>query len=253
MAVLSLPWHSLLLSLPRRGRPGFEDLSRRPVCAAPGLLRGQLLPRGQGRPRDTHPDPIVSMGDPGRPPCGVGDKEEWPRPALPRPVSMLLPHRPGPQGHGAHSSDPRTCYARSREQQAAEAGQGAGSEGWDHSEVSRGPGTRLSAPFLPTILVSAWLPQPLLLPRRAPGHRVLHSQVAPSAQRPAKPSPTHSLHSGFDCVAYPLWSPKSGGQEPRAALESAKDPRLPTGDLELASDTSRGHRAIPSGLAGECR
>ncbi|XP_045873697.1 MORN repeat-containing protein 1 isoform X2 [Meles meles] len=56
---------------------------------------------------------------------------------------------------------------------------------------------------------------------------------------------------GFDCVAYPLWSPKSGGQEPRAALESAKDPRLPTGDLELASDTSRGHRAIPSGLAGE--
>ncbi|XP_044919505.1 MORN repeat-containing protein 1 isoform X6 [Mustela putorius furo] len=58
---------------------------------------------------------------------------------------------------------------------------------------------------------------------------------------------------GFDCVAYPLWSPKSGGQEPRAALESTRDPRLPTGGLELAlaSDTARGQRAIPSGLAGE--
>ncbi|XP_047580280.1 MORN repeat-containing protein 1 isoform X5 [Lutra lutra] len=57
---------------------------------------------------------------------------------------------------------------------------------------------------------------------------------------------------GFDCMAYPLWSPKSGGQEPRAALESTRDPQLPTRDLKLAlaSDTSHGQRAIPSGPAG---
>ncbi|KAF3820408.1 hypothetical protein GH733_015917 [Mirounga leonina] len=54
---------------------------------------------------------------------------------------------------------------------------------------------------------------------------------------------------GFDCIAYPLWSPKSGGLEPRAALESAGDPPLLTGDLP--SDTSRGQRDMPSGLPGE--
>ncbi|XP_030883018.1 MORN repeat-containing protein 1 [Leptonychotes weddellii] len=57
---------------------------------------------------------------------------------------------------------------------------------------------------------------------------------------------------GFDCIAYPLRSPKSGGLEPRAALESAGDPPLLTGDLEpaLPSDTSRGQRDMPSGLPG---
>ncbi|XP_073759581.1 MORN repeat-containing protein 1 isoform X1 [Callorhinus ursinus] len=58
---------------------------------------------------------------------------------------------------------------------------------------------------------------------------------------------------GFDCIAYPLWSPKSGGLEPRAALESARDPPLLTGDLEpaLPSDTSWGQRDMLSGLPGE--
>uniref|UniRef100_A0A8C8XG06 MORN repeat containing 1 n=1 Tax=Panthera leo TaxID=9689 RepID=A0A8C8XG06_PANLE len=52
---------------------------------------------------------------------------------------------------------------------------------------------------------------------------------------------------GFECIAYPLWSPKSGALEPRAALESARgDPLLPRGDRE-PSDTSRGQRDIPSG------
>uniref|UniRef100_A0A8C9IYH2 MORN repeat containing 1 n=2 Tax=Panthera tigris TaxID=9694 RepID=A0A8C9IYH2_PANTA len=55
---------------------------------------------------------------------------------------------------------------------------------------------------------------------------------------------------GFECIAYPLWSPKSGALEPRAALESARgDPLLPRGDREpaAASDTSRGQRDIPGG------
>ncbi|XP_057161499.1 MORN repeat-containing protein 1 isoform X2 [Ursus arctos] len=55
---------------------------------------------------------------------------------------------------------------------------------------------------------------------------------------------------GFDCIAYPLWSPRSGDLEPRAALESARDPLFHMGDLEtaLASDASRGQRDVPSGL-----
>ncbi|XP_027454540.2 MORN repeat-containing protein 1 isoform X5 [Zalophus californianus] len=58
---------------------------------------------------------------------------------------------------------------------------------------------------------------------------------------------------GFDCIAYPLWSPKSGGLEPRAALESARDPPLLTGDPgpALPSDTSWGQRDMLSGLPGE--
>ncbi|XP_045659430.1 MORN repeat-containing protein 1 isoform X7 [Ursus americanus] len=58
---------------------------------------------------------------------------------------------------------------------------------------------------------------------------------------------------GFDCIAYPLWSPRSGDLEPRAALESARDPLFHMGDLEtaLASDASRGQRDVPSGLPGE--
>uniref|UniRef100_A0A7N5JZ72 MORN repeat containing 1 n=1 Tax=Ailuropoda melanoleuca TaxID=9646 RepID=A0A7N5JZ72_AILME len=58
---------------------------------------------------------------------------------------------------------------------------------------------------------------------------------------------------GFDCIAYPLWSPRSGDLEPRAALESAGDQLFHMGDLEtaLASDTSRGQRDVPSGLPGE--
>ncbi|XP_049474208.1 MORN repeat-containing protein 1 isoform X4 [Panthera uncia] len=58
---------------------------------------------------------------------------------------------------------------------------------------------------------------------------------------------------GFECIAYPLWSPKSGALEPRAALESARgDPLLPRGDREpaAASDTSRGQRDIPGGPPG---
>nr|XP_060481683.1 MORN repeat-containing protein 1 [Panthera onca] len=61
---------------------------------------------------------------------------------------------------------------------------------------------------------------------------------------------------GFECIAYPLWSPKSGALEPRAALESARgDPLLPRGDREpaAASDTSRGQRDIPGGPPGEAR
>ncbi|XP_019316683.2 MORN repeat-containing protein 1 isoform X6 [Panthera pardus] len=61
---------------------------------------------------------------------------------------------------------------------------------------------------------------------------------------------------GFECIAYPLWSPKSGALEPRAALESARgDPLLPRGDREpaAASDTSRGQRDIPGGPPGVCR
>uniref|UniRef100_A0ABI7Z2M9 MORN repeat containing 1 n=1 Tax=Felis catus TaxID=9685 RepID=A0ABI7Z2M9_FELCA len=61
---------------------------------------------------------------------------------------------------------------------------------------------------------------------------------------------------GFECIAYPLWSPKSGALEPRAALESARgDPLLPGGDREpaAASDTSRGQRDIPGGPPGEAR
>ncbi|XP_077747676.1 MORN repeat-containing protein 1 isoform X1 [Canis aureus] len=58
---------------------------------------------------------------------------------------------------------------------------------------------------------------------------------------------------GFECIAYPLWSPKSGGLEPRAALESAGDLLPPKGELEpaLASNTFRGQRDIPGGLPGE--
>ncbi|XP_039104225.1 MORN repeat-containing protein 1 isoform X2 [Hyaena hyaena] len=59
---------------------------------------------------------------------------------------------------------------------------------------------------------------------------------------------------GFECIAYPLWSPKPGGLEHRAALESAGgDPPLPRGGLEpaLASDTSRGQRDVPGGPPGE--
>ncbi|XP_053061632.1 MORN repeat-containing protein 1 isoform X5 [Acinonyx jubatus] len=61
---------------------------------------------------------------------------------------------------------------------------------------------------------------------------------------------------GFECIAYPLWSPKSGALEPRAALESARgDPLLPRGDREpaAASDTSQGQRDIPGGPPGVCR
>ncbi|XP_041626541.1 MORN repeat-containing protein 1 isoform X6 [Vulpes lagopus] len=59
--------------------------------------------------------------------------------------------------------------------------------------------------------------------------------------------------SGFECIAYPLWSPKSGGLEPRAALESAGDLLPPKGELEpaLASNTFRGQRDIPGGVPGE--
>ncbi|XP_041626540.1 MORN repeat-containing protein 1 isoform X5 [Vulpes lagopus] len=58
---------------------------------------------------------------------------------------------------------------------------------------------------------------------------------------------------GFECIAYPLWSPKSGGLEPRAALESAGDLLPPKGELEpaLASNTFRGQRDIPGGVPGE--
>ncbi|XP_045659426.1 MORN repeat-containing protein 1 isoform X3 [Ursus americanus] len=47
--------------------------------------------------------------------------------------------------------------------------------------------------------------------------------------------------------------PRSGDLEPRAALESARDPLFHMGDLEtaLASDASRGQRDVPSGLPGE--
>lgn len=108
--------------------------------------------------------------------------------------------------------------------------------------------------LLPAILVSGRLSQPLPLPGKALRPPCPpDSQVSPSTWCPAKPSPTHSLRSGFDCIAYPLWSPRSGDLEPRAALESAGDQLFHMGDLEtaLASDTSRGQRDVPSGLPGE--
>lgn len=252
------------LSFPRRGRPGFEDLSRRQACAAPGLLRGQLLQSGQGQPRGTHPDPVVSMGDPGHHPCGVGDKQEWPTAALHRPISTALARRLGPRGHWAHGSGHQTRYSRSGGE-AAKAPSGVGARQragvgglglqrafmWSRSKTLSPP---LPPSLLPAILVSGLLPQPLLLPGKALRPPCPpDSQVSPSAWCPAKPSPTHSLRSGFDCIAYPLWSPRSGDLEPRAALESARDPLFHMGDLEtaLASDASRGQRDVPSGLPGE--
>ncbi|XP_070367402.1 MORN repeat-containing protein 1 isoform X3 [Equus asinus] len=56
---------------------------------------------------------------------------------------------------------------------------------------------------------------------------------------------------GFDCITYPLSSPKSGGLEPRAALESSRaNSPLHEGDLELAlaSDALCGQEDPPGGL-----
>ncbi|XP_070110963.1 MORN repeat-containing protein 1 isoform X15 [Equus przewalskii] len=58
---------------------------------------------------------------------------------------------------------------------------------------------------------------------------------------------------GFDCITYPLSSPKSGGLEPRAALESSRaNSPLHEGDLEpaLASDALCGQEDPPGGLPG---
>lgn len=64
----------------------------------------------------------------------------------------------------------------------------------------------------------------------------------------------YSLHSGFECIAYPLSCPTSGGLEPRAAPESAgtKSP-LPRTDLEglVAAGALRDQDDNPSNLPGE--
>lgn len=63
-----------------------------------------------------------------------------------------------------------------------------------------------------------------------------------------------SLHSGFECIAYPLSCSTSGGLEPRAAPKSAstKSP-LPRADLEglVASGALRDQDDNPGGLPGE--
>lgn len=44
------------------------DLRGYPIHAAPSLLGGQLFQSGRWSQRDTHPDPVVSKGDPARHP-----------------------------------------------------------------------------------------------------------------------------------------------------------------------------------------
>ena len=66
---MPLPPHSPQQPLSRSGRwgrPGVGDLRRRPARAAPDLLGGQLLQSGRRPQADTHPDPVVSKGGPGR-------------------------------------------------------------------------------------------------------------------------------------------------------------------------------------------
>lgn len=122
----------------------------------------------------------MSMGDPGHHPCGLGDKEGWPRTALPRPVSTSLPHQPGTRGHWAPISEHQTRYAWSSGEEAkAPSGSGgrAGSRGWEdwgRSRVHMVPeqdSLPLLPSLLPALLVSEGLPQLLLLPRRAPTAR----------------------------------------------------------------------------------
>lgn len=68
------------------------------------------------------------------------------------------------------------------------------------------------------------------------------------------PSPACPLHSGFECITYPLLGPTSGSPEPRAAPDSADtDSPPPKGDREVApaSDTLCGQGDAASDLPGE--
>ncbi|XP_027964055.1 MORN repeat-containing protein 1 [Eumetopias jubatus] len=66
---------------------------------------------------------------------------------------------------------------------------------------------------------------------------------------------------GFDCIAYPLWSPKSGGLEPRAALESPEaNPPRPRGNMPLglsvlhfSGETSSSSRGCEPHCPEDCR
>lgn len=108
--------------------------------------------------------------------------------------------------------------------------------------TEQGPGRRAPLPLLTSV------PQgPLSPPWNGSGHRL---------PQPVELSPALcSLHSGFECIAYPLLSPTPGGPKPRAAPESAStDSPFPKGDLEvtMASGALRDQEDTPSGLPGEC-
>lgn len=103
---------------------------------------------------------------------------------------------------------------------------------------------------------------PSLPPSHHPGLRGAASTLSPPwkglghcvPQHGVEPSPACSLHSGFECITYPLLGPTSGSPEPRAAPESADtDSPLPKRDQEaaLASDTLRGQGDTSSDLPGE--
>lgn len=179
------------LSFPRRGWPGFEDLSWRQVRAAPGLLGGQLLQSGQRPPGHTHPDPVVSVGGP-RCPWGGG----------------------GPRGH---SSDLQTRHALSSGTEAkaptdsgGQAG-GPGEVGWAAAQLQVAPDKTL-APTIPCF-PPPWSQSGRLVPSSLEGplgHCVPHTQVSLSAWCPAKPSPTLPFAVGLNALLILCGAPSLG-------------------------------------------
>lgn len=94
-------------------------------------------------------------------------------------------------------------------------------------------------------------PPPWSPPGEGLGHRVPRHCVP---RHRAEPSPACPLHSGFECITYPLLGPTSGRPEPRAAPAAAdSDSPLPTGDQEaaLASDALCGQEDTSSDLPSE--
>ncbi|XP_045659427.1 MORN repeat-containing protein 1 isoform X4 [Ursus americanus] len=125
----------------------------------------------------------------------------------------------------------------------------------DNGEVAKSAHARTSkgeTRALVTILFLPWHSL-LLFPFQGEDGRVLKiSAGVRHVQLPAY-SEVSFFKVDKDNQEAPIQTPLSGDLEPRAALESARDPLFHMGDLEtaLASDASRGQRDVPSGLPGE--